>query len=105
MNTVAKSISDNQTKIVVVSSAVYGLGDMATTYAGIHYMGLSERNQIPAMLMHRYGMFGLLLDKILIIGVLLVIWRIMDDRYSAVIPLTLLIIGIIVTAHNVYSMF
>lgn len=85
----------------LTSVALYGAGDVITTYYGISYAGRSEQNTIPSMILSHYGWIALLLLKVLFILGAFLVWRQINRRVRVGIPIGLSLVGAIVIAVNV----
>lgn len=89
----------------LVAVLFFGVGDVVTTGVGVELFAVAEQNPVPAMVLQRYGVPGVVGLKLLVIACFGLLWRAFPRPYCAGIPLGLAVIGLAVTAWNLLVLF
>ena len=75
-------------------------GDLITTGFGVASGGIAEAGPIAAPIIHRYGFLGMILLKLVVMGLAFSLWKLVPSPARIGIPLGLATVGVLVTAWN-----
>lgn len=93
---------DNQSALWAVAVLFYGLGDGVTTLLGLQGDGASEAGPVALYAIEYGGVPGFLAVKFSFIGVCFGVWYLVDTPGRVAIPLALAVVGVAVTAWNLF---
>lgn len=84
----------------VLAVALYGVGDTATTIAGLGAATVVEAGPIAGPFIERAGVGGLLLLKAGFLAVCALVWSVVRTPGRVGIPAALAVVGLVVTSWN-----
>lgn len=79
----------------------YVVGDLATTFLGLQFVGITEIGPVAVILLEAYGFGAITGLKLVMLGLFFVLWWSLPDRITIGIPLSLACVGVCVTGWNV----
>lgn len=86
----------------IVGILFFGVGDLVTTSVGIGVAGVVEGNPVAEPLIRQYGVGALAGLKALTFAGCYLVWRLTVRPYNTGIPLGLAVLGVSVTAWNLF---
>lgn len=86
----------------IIAVAIYGVGDLYTTWVGIN-IGLTEQNKLISGMMDTHGVLIIILPKILVFLVAGIIYLNVPDYAKRAVPISLNFVGVPVVYWNVCS--
>ena len=89
-----------QPALWVVVVAFFGVGDLMTTAIGVQISGIIEVGPVVAVVIEQYGIGGIVLLKLLTIGVSYGAWQVLPPPHRVGVPLGLAVVGVVVTGWN-----
>ena len=98
-STVARVLRDLLLRRVLVAAAVAQLLDAFTTAAGLS-LGMSERNPFTVSVLRAYGVAGLLLQKVLVVGLLLAAMAKLPRRVAVISVCAVTVLTAVVVGDN-----
>ncbi|MFC7177012.1 hypothetical protein [Halosegnis marinus] len=102
LDATVRRLADRQRRLWLLALASYGLGDLATTLVGLAAGRGAEAGPLAAGLLGRYGLAGIVLLKLGSLAVFALLWRVAPNPGRVAIPLALSVVGVGVTAWNVF---
>lgn len=91
----------NERLLWVVAVAFFGIGDLATTWAGLHFEQVAEVGPVVDDVILAYGTVAMVGLKLFVFAVGYALWRIVPAPHRAGVPLGLAVLGVLVTFWNV----
>jgi len=89
----------NQWRLWLVAVLFFGVGDLASTTAGIAAGGV-EANPVVGGVVRRYELAAMVPLKLVIFGLCYLIWRRSPEPYCASVPVALATMGAAATGWN-----
>lgn len=86
----------------VYALLTYVVGDLVTTFVGLQYTPLTEIGPLPAAILSEFGFGGLVVTKLLFLGLFVLLWRVAPRPASVGVPLALVIVGTGITVWNIF---
>lgn len=83
-----------------IAIVFFGIGDLLTTIAGLHFERVIEVGPIAAILYEHFGLASLGLLKLATFGFLFLVWRLIPAPHDVGVPLGLATLGVLVTGWN-----
>lgn len=83
-----------------IAIVFFGVGDLLTTVAGLHFERVIEVGPIAAILYEHFGLASLGLLKLATFAVLFLVWRLIPPPHDVGVPLGLATLGVLVTGWN-----
>lgn len=96
------TVVDNQPVLWVVAVLFYGFGDAVTTLLGFHGDGAAEAGPVALYALQYGGVPGFLGVKLSFIGACFLVWYLVGTPGRVAIPLALAVVGVAVTAWNLF---
>lgn len=96
-----RALADREPLLWLGAVALYGVGDAVTTVVGLSTGRGAEAGPIAAGLIEAHGFAGLLLLKVVTVGLFYLLWRLVRTPGRVAIPAALLVVGAFVTTWNV----
>lgn len=93
---------DNQSVLWVCAFLFYGLGDAVTTLLGLHGEGTGEAGPVALYALEFGGIPGFLGVKFAFIFACFLAWYLVGTPGRVAIPLALAVVGVAVTAWNLF---
>ena len=78
----------------------FGVGDLATTLAGLAIPGVTEVGPVAGLLFRAFGIPGVVTLKVGALVGFYAFWRVTPRPYAVGVPLGLVVVGITVTCWN-----
>jgi len=84
----------------VAAVAFFGVGDLTTTTIGLGLAGVVEAGPVVGPAVDRYGIAGIGLMKLLVLGGSYGLWRAVPAPHRLGVPLGIAVVGVAVTGWN-----
>jgi hypothetical protein len=93
-------LTEYEGTVWVLAVLAYGVGDTLTTYVGLRSGRAAEAGPLAAPLVEGYGIFGLVVLKLVTLGLFYAAWRVARPPARFAVPLAVAVVGVGVTAWN-----
>lgn len=84
----------------ILAVAFFVAGDLFTTGIGVSSGQIAEVGPLGAPIVSRYGLPGMVVLKLAVVGLSYLAWRVVPTPDRIGIPLGLLLVGVLVTVWN-----
>lgn len=98
----SRTLSTLQPALWLVALAFYGVGDTVTTGLGLRAAHAEEVGPLALIAIDAAGLPGLVVLKLVFLGLAFGVWAVLDRPSRVAIPLAIAVAGIGVTTWNLF---
>lgn len=95
-------LAARERRLWVIVLLGYGVGDLATTLVGLWTGRGAEAGPVAALLVAEFGIPALVVLKLVTLGTFYLCWRLIAWPLRVAVPLAVALVGVGVTAWNVF---